>query len=220
MSDIFAAIVLVAITLTIFIVSYLIYRPYSVGQRTHVIENFEFPDAIVRKVRKTYPHLRKYDADQVINGLREYFHLCNLAGPQAVSMPSQAVDIAWHEFILFTREYEYFCNKAFGRFLHHRPAEAIVNQSIVYSGLSLAWRLSCFRENIVPRFPDRLPLLFALDRDLNIPDGFKYSVECSPSEDQHYCASDILALETAGRRNSGGCSGVVSTGCTGGCGSF
>lgn len=35
--------------------------------------------------------------------------------------PSQRVDIAWHEFILFTQTYHRFCEECFGRFIHHHP---------------------------------------------------------------------------------------------------
>lgn len=35
--------------------------------------------------------------------------------------PSEWVDIGWHVFILFTREYAEFCEQIAGRFLHHVP---------------------------------------------------------------------------------------------------
>jgi len=38
-------------------------------------------------------------------------------------MPSEIVYVAWHEFLLFTREYQVFSQKAMGRFLHHTPTE-------------------------------------------------------------------------------------------------
>jgi hypothetical protein len=36
-------------------------------------------------------------------------------------MPSHAVDEAWHGFILCTARYSAFCERAYGRFLHHHP---------------------------------------------------------------------------------------------------
>ena len=36
-------------------------------------------------------------------------------------MPSHAVDEAWHGLILCTARYAEFCDKAYGRFLHHHP---------------------------------------------------------------------------------------------------
>jgi hypothetical protein len=35
--------------------------------------------------------------------------------------PTKIIDDAWHEFILFTRMYADFCEKTFGRFIHHTP---------------------------------------------------------------------------------------------------
>ena len=37
--------------------------------------------------------------------------------------PSADADRAWHEFILFTRDYEQYCHERFGRFIHHEPHE-------------------------------------------------------------------------------------------------
>lgn len=37
--------------------------------------------------------------------------------------PSKAVDIGWHTFILYTRDYRDFCHQVAGRFIHHEPAD-------------------------------------------------------------------------------------------------
>jgi len=37
--------------------------------------------------------------------------------------PTEAVDKGWHLFILFTADYEAFCMKYFGRFIHHTPED-------------------------------------------------------------------------------------------------
>lgn len=36
-------------------------------------------------------------------------------------VPSPLVDEFWHQFILYTRDYAEFCEKHFGRFIHHDP---------------------------------------------------------------------------------------------------
>jgi hypothetical protein len=41
---------------------------------------------------------------------------------QPLPMTSALVDAAWHQFVLFTREYERFCRSCFGEFCHHVPA--------------------------------------------------------------------------------------------------
>lgn len=38
--------------------------------------------------------------------------------------PSDAVDIGWHTFILYTQEYAAFCERIAGRFIHHQPDDA------------------------------------------------------------------------------------------------
>ncbi len=41
--------------------------------------------------------------------------------PDVLLVPSTAVDEYWHEFILFTKEYQDFCINVAGRFIHHEP---------------------------------------------------------------------------------------------------
>lgn len=46
--------------------------------------------------------------------------------------PTPTVDIGWHAFILYTREYTQFCHAVAGRFIHHVPTDspnALVSQS-------------------------------------------------------------------------------------------
>ena len=38
--------------------------------------------------------------------------------------PSELVDIGWHTFVLYTRDYAEFCDRVAGRFIHHVPEEA------------------------------------------------------------------------------------------------
>jgi hypothetical protein len=35
--------------------------------------------------------------------------------------PCKSVDIGWHTFLMYTREYAEFCDRVAGRFIHHRP---------------------------------------------------------------------------------------------------
>lgn len=37
--------------------------------------------------------------------------------------PSRLVDIGWHTFILYTREYARFCDEIKGGFIHHEPSD-------------------------------------------------------------------------------------------------
>ncbi|MCA1558006.1 MAG: hypothetical protein LC731_05635, partial [Acidobacteria bacterium] len=53
--------------------------------------------------------------------LKKYFLLNELNG-SPFSMISLRVDTVWHEFILFTEEYHKFCERFFGKYIHHSPA--------------------------------------------------------------------------------------------------
>ena len=61
-------------------------------------------------------------ADRVVDQALAFLAACavNTGAPLA---PSELVDIGWHAFILHTRDYEAFCQRIAGRFLHHVPTE-------------------------------------------------------------------------------------------------
>ncbi|MGZ8222570.1 MAG: glycine-rich domain-containing protein, partial [Methylobacter sp.] len=79
------------------------------------IEQYYFHKGIRQKLSQKHPQLSEQQLDMVFQGLKDYFRMCHRAKKRMVSMPSQVVDDAWHEFILSTRIYEKFCNKALGR---------------------------------------------------------------------------------------------------------
>ncbi|MFA5983021.1 MAG: hypothetical protein WC782_03305 [Methylococcaceae bacterium] len=178
------------------------------------IQNYVFPLSIKSKLKNKHPHLGDIELDLVFVALRDYFYICLKARHRMVSMPSQIVDDAWHEFILFTRSYEFFCNKALKRFLHHTPAEAMSSQVIAQEGIKRAWRLACNKANINAKSPTTLPLLFAIDAQLGISNGFIYKLNCEMSS-YGYCCTHI----GCGGGCSSGCGGDGSgDGCGGGCG--
>jgi uncharacterized membrane protein YgcG len=43
------------------------------------------------------------------------------AGSKQFISPPAPVDVAWHAFILHTRDYEAYCRERFGRVIHHEP---------------------------------------------------------------------------------------------------
>ena len=93
-------------------------------------------------------------------------------------MSSQVVDDLWHGFILYTKQYQAFCQRACGRFFHHTPAVVLGGAGMGNAGLRRCWWFVCREENINPRAPTRLPLLIALDATLNVPNGFRYVADC------------------------------------------
>jgi hypothetical protein len=146
-------------------------------KRAEFIRTYAWPRGLLERLEK-HRGIERKDSALVSRGLRQFFIAYLMSGRRYVSMPSQVADDLWHEFILYTREYEAFCRQAFGTFLHHTPAVVLGAQRKNNEGLRRVWWYCCKYENISPFRPTRLPLLFALDAKLNIPDGFKYHPQC------------------------------------------
>ena len=162
------------------------------------IENYKFSPVLIKRVKAQHDYLSDADMVQVVKATRDYFYICNQAKGKMVAMPSEIVDVFWHEFLLFTREYQQFCQKGIGRFLHHTPTEAMKTPTSAQEGIKRAWRLACAKESIYPKSPIKLPLLFAIDKKLKIKGGFSYQLNCkgNPSSSHSsscggYCATDI-----------------------------
>src|SRR5258706_7149692 len=111
-----------------------------------VIREQPFPSFLRSKLRAAYPLLDDRQVADVERGLRQFFIASANAGGRFVAMPSKVVDTLWHEYILYTRGYEAFCQRAFGGMLHHTPAEALPpgqapgsQQAQKVAGLRRAW---------------------------------------------------------------------------------
>lgn len=141
------------------------------------IKEYKFHSRINYELKKEYPHLSDAEVDKILEELKVYFLICLCADLKMTYMPSKAVDVAWHWFILFTREYDAFCRKTFGKFLHHSPAESKEMSSLIVENESIerTWVSACLLEGKDPFATSELPYLFGIDKDLKINDGFKYT---------------------------------------------
>jgi len=213
------------------------------GRRARVnaltlIRGYAFPAFLKQRLMRAHPQLSEAAARDVERGLRQFFGASAQAEGRFVAMPSKVVDTLWHEFILHTRGYEVFCRKAFGRMLHHTPAEALssapagkkARNPMQHEGLRRAWYWACRDEGIDPRKPSRLPLLFALDATLGIAGGYVYALDCGllgADRGSTHCASDLSSgcggssggSDTSSSSSSdGGGDGGGGDGGGGGCG--
>ncbi|MES3023238.1 MAG: hypothetical protein V4857_16860 [Pseudomonadota bacterium] len=193
----------------------------QVRREAHV-RNFTLPDGLFEKLRKRHPQLTIKDCQLVSQGLRQFFLGHLKSGRDYVSMPSQVVDDLWHEFILHTKSYQEFCRQGFGRFLHHTPAVVLSKSQQGDAGIRRSWHYACREENINPKKPSRLPLLFALDSKLKIVGGFVYVADCSGLQRQGadgaavYCGAEAGC--GGGGSGSDGDDGGDGGGDGGGCG--
>jgi len=202
------------------------------AQREAFIRQYRFPPGLFTKLAAKRPTLGPKEQQLVGRALKQFFLAYLKSGRRRVSMPSQVADDLWHEFILYTRNYQQFCDQAFGRFLHHTPAVVLGSVKTDNEGLRRVWWYCCREENIDPRKATRLPLLFAIDRKLGIGDGFVYELDCTsrPQRDgaSTHCADDMSSTSYDGGTDgfgdgagsgsgTGGDSGGDG-GCSGGCG--
>lgn len=213
---------------------YVLSRFFRSKGRDQYIKDFKFPQGLYRRLSKSYPNLTAAEFQLISDSLRQFFLIHLRSGRQLVSMPSQVTDDLWHEFILYTQAYQTFCKKAFGHFLHHTPAAALSEkQKKSNAGLRRSWLHACQIENINTRNPQNLPLIFAIDALLNIPNGFYYVMDCKKAglvapDGSHatiYCGGDFVSASScsgssgcAGDGGDNGCNSGYSGGCSGGCG--
>jgi len=237
---------LLGVTAIVVIAFVRMWRRSLEARRADIIRKYALPQGLYAKLQQKRTELSLKDCQLVGHALRQFFLAYLRGGFREIAMPSQVVDDLWHEFILYTREYQVFCRHAFGRFLHHTPATMLGSKRETNASLRRCWWNACLEENIDPRKPTRLPLLFALDRKLNIHDGFVYATDCGQVQDREkygtgtraiHCATDfqkvinpdgslVGARSGRGSCGGGGCSGGgscsgghgCSGGCSGGCG--
>lgn len=161
--------------------SIIFYRIWRRWKQIEFIQSYNFPRGLYDKLKEKHPEFGAKEFQLVARALRQFFLAHLKSGNKYVSMPSQVTDDLWHEFILYTRSYEQFCSKAFGRFMHHTPAVVLSPSKTDNEGLRRVWWYCCKDENIDPRAATRLPLLFAIDKKLGIKNGFVYSADCKRS---------------------------------------
>ena len=157
---------LIGLFVLVFGAVYSIRRAETLKSRVAFIEKYVFSNSLQEKFKQKYPQLSDDAVQKVFIALKDFFIFCtdNHWHP----MPSKVVDDAWHEFILHTKEYQDFCEGAFGRFLHHTPAEAFdrnLSANKEKDGLKKVWKAACENEEIDRFNPEKLPLITLLLRD-------------------------------------------------------
>jgi hypothetical protein len=202
------------VTAIVALIAYVLWMKNREYQRAEFIRTYNWPPQLLDKLNGKYPHFTRKETSLVSKGLRQFFMAYLKGGLKPVSMPSEVVDELWHEFILYTRSYKEFCDRAFGDFLHHSPAVTLSPERRASNeGLRRVWWQCCREENIDAKNPTRLPLLFALDSKLNIPNGYRYVADCSGirrdtgSSGAPNCAGDFGSSSVDGSTDGFGESG-------------
>jgi hypothetical protein len=84
------------------------------------IDTFDY-EPVKRKVGRDHG-LPSAKLTAGVENLKRYYAVA-LLDPLNLHAVSKAVDPFWHSHILFTSEYENFCQFIFGQFIHHEPLD-------------------------------------------------------------------------------------------------
>jgi hypothetical protein len=191
------------------------YRPLIARRRRRrrdFIESYTFPLALREKLRERFED--EHTVELALDGLRSWYLACLSADGEMLGMPSRAVDVAWHEMILMTRAYHAFCDRAFGRYLHHSP-DALGDAPMEDM---LARTLDVVERHSTPAHGG-VPLLFAVDAQARLDDGFVWAEEdMARMRRRRSGGVGSSFYPYAAGCGGGGGDGAFSGGCGGGCG--
>lgn len=94
----------------------------SAAERLESALGLDFESRVKDRVMKEYPKMTDKEWNWTWFELKRYFLMCGIL--RSVPMYSGQVDAAWHEMLMFTREYEQFCSRFCGEMIHHAPHAA------------------------------------------------------------------------------------------------
>jgi hypothetical protein len=164
---------LVAIAVTAAIVSFGRKLARARG-RARFIRQYAFP-AELRDSLQRDGGFSLAQSDQVLEALKQYFLACLLARRSGLGkllgMPSKAVDDAWRQFDSMA-EYEEFCFGAFGKYLVRTPIAAEDSDKPLANTLHQLKKITLLPARWA--MVGKMPLIFALDRELGVKDGHIY----------------------------------------------
>ncbi len=75
---------------------------------------------LVGRIQKDHPEIKKNEAEAIMDAALGFLKLC-ANHPENRFAPSEKVDIGWHTFLMYTREYHEFCRDLGGNYIHHVP---------------------------------------------------------------------------------------------------
>ncbi len=100
-----------------------------------LIETQNFQNmAVINRFKKEYPDMA-FESELIFKDLMSFFwgtqkhhedKTLNKADPSLdfifiMDEEMKKIDLMWHIFLLYTREYQDFCQEYFGEFIHHQP---------------------------------------------------------------------------------------------------
>ncbi len=108
-------------------------------------------DLLVTTIGREHPALSVQEIMNRIDALLQWMATIPLARKDGKTFQMiETVDVAWHGFILHTRQYAEFCKRHFGTFIHHDPPENYDEDRTAYAQYTLARIRGEFGDQINP----------------------------------------------------------------------
>jgi hypothetical protein len=151
----------------------------EMNKKIRFIRNYSFPGYIIDRFILENSTMTINQSIIVSDCLKDYFIAGLMSkGLGSVAMPSKIVDKLWHIFIIFTKDYVDFCNKAYGYYFHHSPKKTeVLTKEIDSKSIIRTWLCSSEIEGIDIKKKEELPLIFEIDDLFQIKNGNSYSIE-------------------------------------------
>ena len=102
-------------------------------------------------VSREHPDLDEKTVNDRIDALLQWLATIPVARAQRKGLQMvESIDVVWHAFILHTKEYGAFCQKFFGRFIHHMPPDEFDSDRMEDASYTLATIRSQFGQQTHP----------------------------------------------------------------------
>lgn len=182
----------------LFVLTLVIVQSLRRQRRLAFIAAYKLPAGLHSRVCAHHPGIAARDLHKLEPALKQFFLAHLRSGRKPVTMPSKAAGALWLEFTRTGDAYDGFCRKAFGRTLDYAPPAVLdPARPSDNAGLRRVWWQACKIEGLNPMTAERLPLLFALDGDLGISDGYRYKPLVPPAETGGGDATIGITYETS-----------------------
>lgn len=202
------------ITVVLSQISHLISPPKVIPPPRTFSYNYQFPEIVLKRWKAKYPHLSEAEYQLAQKSLLQFFEAL-FNNKTSVAMVSEVADELWHEFILHTRAYCEFCEKIFGKYIHHNPTENNVeydwrNKEIPNEFMNLYK----FSLNSPFNIQSKVPLIFTIDELLKIKGGYQFNMTNIQEQYNNIEKQKAKEIEEKKKKDSSSCSSCNSS-CSG-----
>lgn len=83
----------------------------------HELDTYKVPEMLIPRIMKEHGYTKEFST-KAVREVKRMLYIHTVLEPAS---PSNLIDMAWHEMLLFTRFYKDFCTFLDTDFIHHDP---------------------------------------------------------------------------------------------------